>query len=85
MQEARQFQRVNDEMWKPDRPKDQEWAFPASATQKDVAAQTLLTSELEVWADHRYDGYFEPGEYSFSHYFLVDRERSDWSFTITVR
>lgn len=85
VQEARQFQRVNDEMWKPDRPKDKEWTFFASATQKDVAAQTLLTSELEVWADHRYNGYFEPSEYSFSHYFLVNGKRFDWSFTITVK
>lgn len=84
LQEANEIQRVNDEMWKPDRPKDEEWSFPATAYEKDVSAKTLLTSELEVWADHRYDGYFQSGEYRFSNRFWVADKKTPWSFTISV-
>lgn len=84
LRDASEIPRVNDEMWKSDHPKDQQWTERASEYSSDVSPQTLFTSELEVWADHRYDGYFEPGEYRFSNRFAVDDERVSWSFTISV-
>lgn len=76
--------RVDDETWKPDRPKDQRWDYRATASNIHLSAHSLLTSELVVWADHQYDGYFEPGEYRFPNRFTVDDERVSWSFTISV-
>lgn len=84
LQEASEITRVDDRMWKPDRPKGEQWTAPATDYKKDISVHTLLTNELEVWADHQNDGYFEPGSYRFPNNFWVNGEQVDWSFTITV-
>lgn len=84
-QDADEMPRVNDEMWKPDREQDEMWSFRSTAFESVLPANSLLTSELVLWADHRYDGYFEPGEYRFPHRFWVHNdEKVNWSFTIAV-
>lgn len=81
---ASHIERVNDEMWKPDRPKDEMWAFASTSYEAELPDQSLLTSELELWANHQFDGYFEPDEYRFPHRFWLNDEEIEWSFTITV-
>lgn len=65
-EEGDHIDRISAKKWKPDRPQDQDWGFPASRSVIDVADQALLTIELEVWQDHQYDGYLEPGDYRFT-------------------
>lgn len=81
---ASNISRVNDEMWKPDRAKDEKWLVDTTAYENTESPHSLLANELELWADHQYDGYFEPGEYRFDHGFAFDNERVSWSFTISV-
>lgn len=84
-QDADEMPRVNGKMWKPDREQDEMWGFRSTAFESELPANSLLTSELMLWADHRYDGYFEPGKYRFPHRFWVHNdEEVNWSFTITV-
>jgi hypothetical protein len=83
-QEASDIPRESDERWKPGRPKDQDWTARSTAYESEHSAQSLLASELELWADHQYDGYFEPGDYRFQHRFRVDGEQVSWSFIISV-
>lgn len=81
---ADHVERVDDSMWKPDRPEDREWSFDASYYEADLPANSILSGELEIWADHRYDGYFDPGAYRFTHTFRADDVPVEWAFTLEV-
>lgn len=76
--------RVHPSMWKPDIPEDNEWQFKATAYEEYLSENRILVSELDIWADHQYDAYFEPGHYRFSHTFWVNDDPVEWSFTLEV-
>lgn len=81
---AEYYERVDASRWKPDRPADEDWSFKATSHEASMTPNHVTCSDLEVWADHRYNGYFESGLYRFSHRFWVDDDPVEWSFTLEV-